>query len=258
MPLWGGQAILDGSIQPCYQPFSELKTDRIAGFELLAKWHHAELGEVPPERFLPVAESCGLAMQLGEHLLRMAAREALRWPDDMILSYNTSLTQLRNQSFGLRVLSILAKTGLSPQRLEIEITESALVRDTDTVHTALQGLRDAGVRIALDDFGTGYSSLYHLRMLKFDRIKIDRSFVASMSRDQESAAIIKALLGLGHGLGIKTVVEGVETPQQREALIEEGCDQEQGVLPQALDAAGVESLLRGARVAEKIEIPQSA
>jgi EAL domain-containing protein (putative c-di-GMP-specific phosphodiesterase class I) len=127
-------------------------------------------------------------------------------------------------------LGILGETGLSPQRLEIEITESAIVRDLDTAKVVLSSLREAGVRIALDDFGTGYSSLYHLRNFKFDAIKIDRSFVGNMASEDESAAIVRALTGLGHGLGLTVTAEGIEQSGQRDALLKQGCERGQGFL----------------------------
>jgi diguanylate cyclase (GGDEF)-like protein len=237
-------ALAAGDIQPYYQPVVDLGSDKIIGFEALARWQHATLGDIPPERFIPVAEGCGLIRDLSDHLFRVACRDACRWPSHTTLSFNVSPLQLRDSTFGLRVLAILGETGLTPQRLEIEITESTLVRDLDAAKEALGSLRDAGVRIALDDFGTGYSSLYHLRTFKVDRIKIDRSFVKSMSHEGESAAIVRALLGLGHGLGVKITAEGIEDETQKEALVGEGCDQGQGFLfSRAVPAAEAEALL---------------
>jgi predicted signal transduction protein with EAL and GGDEF domain len=141
--------------------------------------------------------------ELTDHLLRLAAGVACTWPDDVTLSFNISPSQLKDHTLGERILSILAESGLSPRRLEIELTESALVGDMEGAQEILGMLRDAGVRIALDDFGTGYSSLYHLRNFKVDKIKIDRSFVDNMERDADANALVRALLGLGHGLGVK-------------------------------------------------------
>jgi EAL domain-containing protein (putative c-di-GMP-specific phosphodiesterase class I) len=153
------------------------------------------------------------------------------------------LHPLRDASFGLRVLSILDETGLSAKRLELEITENALVRDLTTAQQALSPLRQAGVRVSLDDFGTGYSSLYHLRNFKIDRIKIDRSFVESMSRKIESTAIVRALIGLGRGLGVQITAEGIESQEAMAALVQEGCAQGQGYLfspaVQAAEAAAL-------------------
>lgn len=237
------RAIAVGQIEPYYQPIVELGTERVVGFEALARWHHPTLGDVPPERFIPIAEGSGLIRELSERLLRTACVQACRWPAGTMLSFNVSPVELRDPAFGLRVLSILGESGLSPDRLELEITENTLVRDLSSAEEALGSLRAAGVRIALDDFGTGYSSLYHLRKFKIDRIKIDRSFVEAMMREDQSAAIIRAMLGLGHGLGVQITAEGIETTTQREALIGEGCGQGQGFLfSRALPAAETEAL----------------
>lgn len=237
-------ALVAGDIQPHYQPVISLGTNEIVGFEALARWRHHSMGEVPPQRFIPVAEASGLIRDLGDHLLRTACSEASRWPSKITLAFNVSPIELRDPTFGLRVLSILGETGLSPHRLELEITENTLVRDLKLAEDALGQLRTAGVRIALDDFGTGYSSLYHLRKFKFDRIKIDRSFVESMNGENESAVIIRALLGLGHGLGVQITAEGIESLSQKNTLIQEGCDQGQGFLfSAAVPAAEARALL---------------
>jgi diguanylate cyclase (GGDEF)-like protein len=223
-------AIVEGDVRSYYQPLIDLQTKHIAGFESLARWRHPTLGDVSPERFIPVAESCGLMSELTDHLLRQAARDATRWPDNLTLSFNISPSQLKERTLGLRILTILAEAGLSPRRLEIELTESALVRDLAGAQEALMALRGAGVRMALDDFGTGYSSLYHLRNFKIDKIKIDRSFVDSMEREPEAFALVRALLGFGRGLGLTVTAEGVEKPAQAAALQQEGCQQAQGYL----------------------------
>jgi EAL domain-containing protein (putative c-di-GMP-specific phosphodiesterase class I) len=181
---------------------------------------------------------------LSDHLLRRACRDALSWPEHVMLSFNISPAQLQERSLGLRILAILGETGLSPHRLEIEITESAIVRDLEAAKAVLSSLHDAGVRIALDDFGTGYSSLYHLRNLKFDVIKIDRSFIENMESEAESAAIVRALTGLGHGLGITVTAEGIEQANQRDVLLKQGCQQGQGFLfSRAVPAEGTAALL---------------
>ena len=223
-------AIIKGDARSYYQPLIDLQTKHVAGFEALARWQHPALGEVSPERFIPVAESCGLMSELTDHLLRQAARDASRWPDSLTLSFNISPSQLKERTLGLRILTILAEAGLSPRRFEIELTESALVRDLAGAQDALMALRGAGVRIALDDFGTGYSSLYHLRNFKIDKIKIDRSFVDNMEREPEAFALVRALLGFGRGLGLTVTAEGVEKPAQAIALQQEGCQQAQGYL----------------------------
>ena len=223
-------AIKSHAIVPYYQPLVDLKSGAVIGFEALARWVHPVLGQVEPERFIAVAEDCGLIRQLSDQLLRRACRDAREWPNSVTLSFNISPVQLKDPAFGLRILSILAEAGLAPGRLEIELTESAVVRDLEAARDVLGSLRSAGVRIALDDFGTGYSSLYHLRNFEIDKIKIDRSFVESMQRDPKMAALVRALLGLGSGLGLTLTAEGVEQSGQAAALMQDGCQQAQGFL----------------------------
>ena len=223
-------AIQSGTIVPFYQPIVDLRTNEIIEFEALARWTHPTLGEVPPVRFIPIAEDCGLIGALTNHLLRRACTDALQWPSHISLSFNVSPVQLKDRTLGLRVLSILDQTGFPPARLELELTESALVRDLVAAQDVLAVLRSAGVRIALDDFGTGYSSLYHLRNFKVDKIKIDRSFIANMQTEPESAALVRALLGLGHGLGLSVTAEGIEERHQSVALLSAGCELGQGFL----------------------------
>ena len=223
-------AIGTPALRPFYQPLVNLKTGKIIGFEALARWTHPELGEIPPDRFIPIAEDTGLIGELTDYLLRQACADAAKWPRNVTLSFNISPVQLRDRGLGLRLMKILADTGLPARRLELEITESALVRDLEGAQEILGAIRETGVRIALDDFGTGYSSLYHLRNFKLDTIKIDRSFVESMAHDRDAAAIVKALVGLGSGLGLSVTAEGVEDAQQQALLAEEGCDQAQGFL----------------------------
>jgi len=241
------------AINPWYQPIVDLQTKQVIAFEALARWTHPTLGEVPPDRFIPIAEDCGLIRVLSDHLLRCACNDALSWPEHVTLSFNISPAQLQERTLGLRVLAILGETGLSPRRLEIEITESAIVRDLEAAKAVLSSLRDAGVRIALDDFGTGYSSLYHLRNLKFDVIKIDRSFVENMGSEAESAAIVRALTGLGNGLGLVVTAEGIEQAGQRDVLLRQGCQQGQGFLfSRAVPAEGTAALLGQAASNRKI------
>ena len=237
-------AIEDHTIVPFYQPLVDLVTGRIRGFEALARWTHPRLGEIGPERFIPIAEDSGLIGPLTDQLLVRACADASGWPGDVELAVNVSPVLLRDPGFGLKVIGILGRAGFPLRRMELEITESALVRDLEAAAAALSALRDSGMKIALDDFGTGYSSLYHLRNFKADRIKIDRSFVASMSSDKDSAAIVKALVGLGAGLGLEVTAEGVETEEQRLMLAGDGCKQGQGFLySKAVDAADALALL---------------
>jgi diguanylate cyclase (GGDEF)-like protein len=238
-------AVRRNQIEPYYQPIMDLRTKQVVGFEALARWRHPSLGDVPPERFIPIAESTGLINELSDYLLRQSVSAAGEWPDPVMLSFNISPLQLKDRTLGLRILSILAEAGFPPRRLEIELTEAALVRDLDEAQEILGGLRAAGVRIALDDFGTGYSSLYHLRNFKLDKIKIDRSFVENMEHEPEAAALVRALLGLGLGLGLTVTAEGVEETAQATALLGEGCQQAQGFLySKALPAAEALKLLK--------------
>jgi diguanylate cyclase (GGDEF)-like protein len=234
------QAIADGTVRPFFQPLVNLKTSELIGFEALARWHDPELGQVSPADFIALAEETGLITCLSEHLLQLACREAVRWPVHLKLSFNLSPKQLKDRLIGLRILSILGETGLSPRRLEIEVTEGSLVEDKELARELLTGLREAGVRIAIDDFGTGYSSLYHLREFKFDNLKIDRSFVMTMQRDSENAVIINAILNLSRGLGLVATAEGIEREEQLSSLIASGCEQGQGYLfGRAMPAADV-------------------
>ena len=221
-------ALEAGAIQPFYQPLVDLKSGAIRGFEALARW--TDRIDIAPERFIPIAEDSGLIGAMTDALLAQACADALTWPAGLELAFNVSPVLLRDATFGLRLLALLGRSGFPPSRLELEITESALVHDLGAAKAALDGLRAAGVSIALDDFGTGYSSLYHLRNFKVDRLKIDRSFVESMAHDKDSAAIVNALIGLGGGLGMEVTAEGVETPEQQQMLIAQGCAQAQGFL----------------------------
>lgn len=236
-------AIGTESLVPWYQPIVDLKTGEVLEFEALARWKHPRLGELTADRFISIAESAGLMGELSDWLLRCAAHEAITWPSHVMLSFNISPSQLRDRTLGMRILAILGETGLPPHRLEIEVTESAIVRDLSAAQEVLSSLRDAGIRIALDDFGTGYSSLYHLRNFKIDKIKIDRSFISAMASEAESAAIVRALAGLGHGLGLTITAEGVEGRSQCDELIKQGCQQAQGFLfSKAVPAAEVAAL----------------
>jgi diguanylate cyclase (GGDEF)-like protein len=223
-------ALADDAIQPFYQPSADLRTQRVVGFEAVPRWIHPVHGEIPPERFIPIAEDVGLIHELAERLLRSACAAAMQWPADVTLSFDILPSQLEDRELKTRITRILAASGLPPARLEIEITESALVRDLEAAQRALGALREAGVRIALDNFGTGYSSLYHLRNFKLDKIKIDRSFITSLGSAQESTDIVHALIGLGRGLGLTVTAEGIEDAGQSASLLGTGCDQGQGHL----------------------------
>lgn len=223
-------AIASNQISPHFQPIWNLRSEKIAGFEALARWTDRDFGKVPPSHFIPIAEDCGLMPELTDHLLTKSCEAALRWPDDVYLSFNLSPVQLHDRMLPLRILTILGNTGFPPERLEIEITENALIKDPKTAREILGQLSDAGIRIALDDFGTGHSSLRYLRDFRVDRIKIDRSFIAGMGEGGENAAIVRAILGLAAGLGIEAIAEGIELQEQRAQLRHEGCNYGQGFL----------------------------
>ncbi len=173
-------AIAGNQISPHFQPVWNLRSEKIAGFEALARWTDRDFGKVPPSHFIPIAEDCGLMPELTDHLLMKSCEAALRWPADIYLSFNLSPVQLHDRMLPLRILTILGNTGFPPERLEIEITENALIKDPKTAREILGQLSEAGMRIALDDFGTGHSSLRYLRDFRVDRIKVDRSFIAGM------------------------------------------------------------------------------
>jgi EAL domain-containing protein (putative c-di-GMP-specific phosphodiesterase class I) len=202
--------------------------NRICGFEALARWNHPERGFVPPDLFIPLVEQLGLMPQLTSSILGQACRDAKRWPDDIFLSVNISPSELRDPLVSSRLGAILAQNGFAPNRLEVEITETALVSNIETAKSILTTLQSAGIKICLDDFGTGYSSLYHLRELKFDKVKIDRSFVQSMRNNPESERLVDAILGLTRSLNLPTVAEGIEDAAILLRLAAKGCEFGQG------------------------------
>ena len=224
------QAMARNQLHLNYQPIMSEGGRRIRSFEALLRWSRPGFGLVPPSEFVPIAESTGLIVGIGEWVLREACAEAASWPGDIRLAVNLSSVQFGNGNLVPMVLSALAYSGLPPHRLELEVTESVMLEGTsDNLHTLVQ-LKELGVRIAMDDFGTGYSSLSYLRRFRFDTIKIDQSFVRDMGDAAESRAVVKAVAGLGRNFGMETVAEGIETHQQLRYVQEEGCDQAQGYL----------------------------
>ncbi|MBR0896389.1 EAL domain-containing protein [Bradyrhizobium tropiciagri] len=213
-----------------YQPIRDVEGDRVVAFEALARWNHALRGLIAPNNFIPVAEETGLIVPLGEIVLRKACLEAARWPADIAVAVNLSPVQFKNPNLVSSVKAALQASGLSADRLELEITESVLLQNSEATLAVLHELRGFGVRISLDDFGTGYSSLSYLRSFPFDKIKIDRSFVMDLATREDSMAIVRAVTGLGKSLGIVTTAEGVETDTQFDLLRQEGCTQAQGYL----------------------------
>ena len=231
-----------------YQPIRDLASDETAAFEALVRWNHGERGQIQPAQFIPIAEDTGLIVQLGEWVLRRACKDAAGWSKPASVAVNLSPVQFRNPDLVASVKSALADCGLPPHRLELEITESVLLQNSDTARAVLNELRAHGVKISLDDFGTGYSSLSYLRSFPFDKIKIDRSFVSELASSDDAMAIIRAVAGLGKSLGMVTTAEGVENAEQLALLRREGCTQAQGYLfSKPRPAAEVERLLSGAR-----------
>jgi diguanylate cyclase (GGDEF)-like protein len=238
------RAVAEDKIQPHYQPLVELRNNRICGFEALARWAHPERGFVPPDLFIPLIEQLGLMSEFTSSMLRQACRDAKHWPDNVRLSVNISPSELKDLLLPSRILAILALEAFPPARLELEITETALVSNIETAKSILTTLQSSGITVSLDDFGTGYASLSHLRELKFDKVKIDRSFVHSMRTDSESETIVDAILGLTKNLHLQAVAEGIEDSATLQHLAGKGCEFGQGYyFGKATTAAGARDIL---------------
>jgi diguanylate cyclase (GGDEF)-like protein len=223
-------ALARGEFRLVFQPLVGLKENRITCLEALLRWDSAERGVISPAEFIPVAEETGLIVQIGDWVLREACRTAATWPAGVRVAVNLSAVQFKNKRLFETVEAALRETGLSPTRLELEITESLLLSDNEPTLKTLHRLRALGVRISMDDFGTGYSSLSYLRSFPFDKIKIDRSFMRDLKSKGDSLAIIKAVIGLGQSLGMSTTAEGIETEEQLDAVRAQGCNEVQGFL----------------------------
>ncbi|MGG6897304.1 MULTISPECIES: putative bifunctional diguanylate cyclase/phosphodiesterase [Rhizobium] len=221
-------AIISDAIDVHFQPIVSLANNMVLGFEALARWNDPDLGFVSPAVFVPLAEERGFIDALSETLLRKAAEAALSWPRELFLSFNLSSAQLMDPGTSSSVLAILARVGLDPHRLELEITETAVMSSAETAHRIIADLRAAGVRISLDDFGTGQSSLGRLREFIFDKVKIDRAFVSRMNSDRASEHIIKAVLAMCEGLELRVVAEGIEENSEAAKLRALGCAMGQG------------------------------
>ena len=223
-------AISRGELRLVYQPQKCIDTGRVVGFEALLRWTHPTRGEIPPAEFIPLAEDTGSILQIGEWVLRTACREAARWSEPLTIAVNVSAVQIHSPNFATAVHEILFETELPPGRLELEITETALVRDLNRALATLRRIKILGVRIAMDDFGTGYSSLSNLRAFPFDKIKIDGSFIKSVNVNDQGAAIVRSVLGLGRALKLVVLAEGVETTAEFDFLKTENCNEVQGFL----------------------------
>jgi diguanylate cyclase (GGDEF)-like protein/PAS domain S-box-containing protein len=240
------KALHAGEFELYYQPMVNARNCEVSGFEALLRWRHPERGVVSPTEFIPLAEEIGLIVPIGEWVIHQACQEAASWPGELTVAVNLSPVQFRSRDLVERVRSALAVSGLPAARLELEITESVLLQETDATLAILHQFRSLGVRISMDDFGTGYSSLSYLRSFPFDKIKIDKSFVQDLSRSSDCLAIVRAVTGLAGSLGIATVAEGVETKEQLDRLQIEGCTEVQGYLFSPPTSAGrIRSLLDG-------------
>ncbi|WP_084446042.1 putative bifunctional diguanylate cyclase/phosphodiesterase [Sphingomonas sp. TDK1] len=222
-------AVEQGQMQLAYQPVVNARTGGLLGFEALLRWTHPELGVIPPAKFIPLAEEARLIGGIGEWVLRTACHEAARWDEPARIAINVSAEQLHNPAFATLVAQTLAASGLAPDRLELEVTESVFLREGTAATSVLEQLLDLGVRLSLDDFGTGYSSLGYLTHTRFSSIKIDRSFIQSAARGtREAIAVIRAVVALAESLGMATTAEGVETEQEHAMVQSLGCSRVQG------------------------------
>ncbi|TDX76170.1 diguanylate cyclase/phosphodiesterase [Neorhizobium sp. R1-B] len=224
------QAITSQQFELYYQPQVNAATEEVVGFEALVRWHHPERGLVSPAEFISLAEETGLIVPLGEWVLRQACKDAASWPGNIKVAVNLSPLQFRSPMLVHAVVSALGDSGLAACQLELEITESVLLTDSETALATLHHIKGLGVRIAMDDFGTGYSSLSYLRLFPFDKIKIDQSFIRELGTSKDCAAIVKAVVDLGYSLGIATTAEGVETSDQLDRVRQHGCTEIQGYL----------------------------
>jgi diguanylate cyclase (GGDEF)-like protein len=252
-------ALPSGEFELYYQPIVNLANNEINGLEALIRWNHPEKGMILPNAFIPLAEEIGLIVPVGEWVIRQACAAAARWPADITVAVNVSAVQFRSPGLVQTIVGALAASGLHPSRLEIEITETVLLQDRSTTLAVLYQLRSLGVRIAMDDFGVGYSSLTYLKCFPFDKIKIDRSFVKDITENIGSLNIVRAIAAIAHGMGIEATAEGVETLEQRETIISEGCTEMQGFLfSQPLPVCEIERLFLSSRRSKSVSDQFSA
>ncbi|MEO0329581.1 MAG: EAL domain-containing protein [Pseudomonadota bacterium] len=223
-------AIQTNEVKPHFQPIISLQSGELLGFEALARWHSPELGSVSPDTFIPLAEERGIIAPLTEKLLRHAASIAAHWPEGLFLSFNLSSAQLVDPTTGKEIIKIIESSGLPTHRLEIEVTETAIMSDPETAAKIIDELHEAGIRISMDDFGTGQSSLGRLKELKLDKVKIDRAFIMPIAEERSAQHIVRAILEMCAGLELTVVAEGIEEIAQAEKLKEYGCHAGQGFL----------------------------
>lgn len=213
-----------------YQPQHDLSTGRIVGYEALMRWNHPQRGMIPPDEFIPIAEETGMIGQMGEWVLRQACVDARRLPADCSVAVNISAVEFMKRDFIARIAAVIKETGISPSRLELEITETAMMQDRERAAAILRELAAMGLTVAVDDFGTGYSNLSYLIDFSFHKLKIDRSFIGRMNSDPNAGAVVATIVGLSRALGVETVAEGVETQEQATLLKAAGCNIAQGYL----------------------------
>ena len=244
---------------PYFEPQVDLATGKITGFEVLARWNHPLSGIIGPDVFIPVAEEIGAIGKLSEKIILSALRQAVSWDPAISISVNISPTQLADSWLAQRIVRLLTETGFPAERLVVEITESSLFADLELARSIGTSLKNQGIRLALDDFGTGFSSLSHLRSLPFDVIKVDRSFVATIHRDRESAAIVRAVATLANAIGVPVTVEGIENAETHDAVIGFGCAVGQGwYFGKPMTGDQAEQLLHARAVAPPVGVPRSA
>jgi PAS domain S-box-containing protein len=224
------RAITIGAIYPVFQPIVRLPSGSISGFEVLARWTDDKMGSIPPTTFIPIAEKTGLMTALTSHVIRSACASASLWDGEFRLAFNISPLQFQDAELPSRIEEAVRPSGFALSRIQLEITESAIIDDLNSALISIGCLKRLGVQIVLDDFGTGYSSLTRLQALPFDKIKVDASFVRSMGTSRDSRKIVGAVIGLGQSLGMPVVAEGVETQAQSQMLVQLGCDFGQGYL----------------------------
>jgi EAL domain-containing protein (putative c-di-GMP-specific phosphodiesterase class I) len=244
-------AIEYGEFVLYYQPKLDLRTGKVISVEALIRWQNPELGMVPPDTFIPVAERTGLITSIGHWVLGAACRQAAAWSDAGIelplMSVNLSAVELRQENITEQILATIAEAGLEPHQLELEITETALMQDVDASAALLKGLHGRGLHIAVDDFGTGYSSLNYLKRFSVDTLKIDRSFVRELAVNSDDGTVVAAIIAMAHRMGIRVVAEGVETEAQLGFLRSLQCDEVQGYLfAKPMPADQAEAWLRAA------------